>query len=81
MKQRLMSLYDKIMLRKRSIIETVNDMLENVAQLVHTRHRSMHNFLMNMLATMGAYSFFLSKSAVNFDYEVPKSDGQLTIWQ
>lgn len=81
MKQRLMPLYDKIMLRKRSIIETVNDMLKNVAQLVHTRHRSMHNFLMNLLAAMGAYCFFLSKSAVNFYYEVPKSDGQFTIWQ
>ena len=81
MKQRLMPLYDKIMLRKRSIIETVNDMLKNVVQLVHTRHRSRHNFLMNLLAAMGAYCFFLSKSAVNFDYEVPNSDGQLTIWQ
>lgn len=69
------------MLRKRSIIETVNDMLKNVAQLVHTRHRSMHNFLMNLLAAMGAYCFFLSKSAANFYYEVPKSDGQFTIWQ
>ena len=56
-------------------------MLKNVAQLVHTRHRSVHNFLMNLLAAMGAYCFFLSKSAVNFYYEVPKSDGQLTIWQ
>ena len=81
MKQRLMPLYDKIMLRKRNIIETVNDMLKNVAQLVHTRHRSVHNFLMNLLAAMGAYCFFLSKPAVNFDYEVPNSDGQLTIWQ
>ena len=81
MKQRLMPLYDKIMLRKRSIIETVNDMLKNVAQLVHTRHRSVHNFLMNLLAAMGTYCFFQSKLAVNFDYEVPNSDGQLTIWQ
>lgn len=53
MKQRLMPLYDKIMLRKRSIIETVNYMLKNVAQLVHTRYRSVHNFLMNLLAAMG----------------------------
>ena len=53
MRQRLMPLYDKIMLRKRSIIETVNDMLKNVAQLVHTRHRSLHNFLMDLLAAMG----------------------------
>ena len=37
MRQRLMPLYDKIMLRKRSIIENVNDILKNVAQLVHTR--------------------------------------------
>ena len=81
MRQRLMPLYDKIMLRKRSIIETVNDILKNVAQLVHTRHRSMHNFLMNLLAAMGAYCFFQSKPAVNFDYEVPNTDGQLTIWQ
>ena len=50
-------------------------MLKNVAQLVHTRHRSVHNFLMNLLAAMGAYCFFQSKPAVNFDYEVPNSDG------
>ena len=81
MRQRLMPLYDKIMLRKRSIIETVNDILKNVAQLVHTRHLSVHNFLMNLLAAMGAYCFFQSKPAVNFDYEVPNTDGQLTIWQ
>ena len=71
----------KIMLRKRSIIGSVNDMLKNVAQLVHTRHRSVHNFLMNMLAAMGAYCFFSTKPAVNFDYEVPMSDGQLVLWQ
>ena len=34
-----MPLYDKIMLRKRNVIESVNDMLKNVAQIVHTRHR------------------------------------------
>ena len=56
-------------------------MLKNVAQLVHTRHRSVHNFLINLLVAMGAYCFFLPKPAVNFDYEVPNSDGQLTIWQ
>ncbi len=47
MKQRLMPFYDRMMLRKRSIIESINDMLKNVAQLVHSRHRSVHNFLMN----------------------------------
>ena len=67
MKQRLIPLYDKLMLRKRSIIESSNDMLKNVAQLVHTRHRSVHNFLMNMLSAMGAYCFFATKPKVNFD--------------
>ena len=81
MKQKLMPLYDKIMLRKRSVIESVNDTLKNVAQIVHTRHRSLHNFIMNILAAMGAYCFFSTKPHVNFDYEIPPSDGQLVIWQ
>ncbi len=50
MKNRLMSLYGKIMLRKRSVIETINDELKNVAQLVHSRHRSVFNFVMNLLS-------------------------------
>ena len=57
------------------------DMLKNVAQLVHSRHRSVHNFLMNLLAAVGAYCFFAAKPQVNFDYEVPESNGQLVIWQ
>ena len=81
MKQRLMPLYDKIMLRKRSIIESINDMLKNVAQLVHSRHRSVHNFIMNLLAAMGAYCFFSTKPEVNFDYDVPESNGQLVLWR
>ena len=58
MKNRLMDVYDKIMLRKRSIIETINDMLKNVAQIVHTRHRSVSNFIVNLLAGMTAYAFY-----------------------
>ena len=59
MKQQLIPLYDKLMLRKRSIIESLNDMLKNVAQLVHTRHRSVHNFLINLLSAIGAYCSLL----------------------
>lgn len=81
MKQQLMPIYDKIMLRKRSIIESINDMHKNVAQLVHTRHRSVHNFILNLLAAMGAYCFFSSKPEINFDFEMPQADGQLAIWQ
>ncbi len=56
-------------------------MLKNVAQLVHTRHRSFHNFLMNLLAAMGAYCFFAVKPEVNFDFEAAPSDRQLVIRQ
>ncbi len=52
-------------------------MLKNVAQLVHSRHRSVHNFIMNLLAAMGAYCFFATKPGVNFDYDVFESNGQL----
>ncbi len=75
-----MPFYDKMMLRKRSIIESINDMLKNVAQLVHSRHRSVHNFLMNLLVAMGAYCFFATKPGVNFDFEVPESNGRLALW-
>lgn len=40
MKNQLMSLSDKILLRKRSLIETVNDELKNICQIEHSRHRS-----------------------------------------
>jgi hypothetical protein len=49
MKNRLMPLIDRIMLRKRAIIESVNDQLKNICQIQHTRHRSIWNFLGNLL--------------------------------
>ena len=55
MKNKLMPLYDMILLRKRSVIETINDELKNVAQLVHSRHRSVFNFVMNVLSVLAAY--------------------------
>lgn len=61
MKNRLMSMWDKIMLRKRYIIECINDMLKNKANIVHSRHRSIHNFIMNICAALTAYCFFENK--------------------
>lgn len=80
MKNKLMPLYDKILLRKRSVIETINDELKNVAQLVHSRHRSMLNFAMNALAAIAAYSFFNKKPAINIDFCIESHAGQLTIF-
>ena len=70
MKNRLMDEYDKIRLRKRSIIETINDMLKNVAQIVHTRHRSVSNFIVNLLAGMAAYAFYDKKPSINMEFEM-----------
>ena len=52
---------DRMMLRKRYIIETINDMLKNTAQIVHSRHRSVNNFVMNLISALGAYCFFDNK--------------------
>jgi hypothetical protein len=78
MKNRLMPLYDRIMLRKRSVIETINDELKNICDVEHSRHRSLHNFIMNLIAALGAYSFFDKKPAIRYDMEVPA--GQLSLF-
>lgn len=57
MKNSLMSVRDKILLRKRSIIETINDELKNICHVEHSRHRSTHNFIMNIVMLV-AYCFF-----------------------
>jgi hypothetical protein len=66
MKNSLMSMNDKIMLRKRSVIETVNDELKNICQVEHSRHRSFGNFVVNLLAGLVAYSFFPKKPSISF---------------
>ena len=55
MKNRLLPLYDKLLLRKRAIIETINDQLKNISQIEHTRHRSVLNFMANLMAGLIAY--------------------------
>ena len=79
MKNRLMPLWDKIMLRKRYVIECINDMLRNTAKLVHSRHRSINNFLMNLIATLGAYCFFDNKPEALQGYTIQQSK-QLTLF-
>ena len=57
MKNRLLSMFDYLMLRKRALIETVNDQLKNICQIEHTRHRSTTNFCVNVVAALIAYTF------------------------
>ncbi|CCQ49762.1 putative transposase [Crocosphaera watsonii WH 8502] len=56
MNNRLLPMIDKIMLRKRSLIETVNDQLKNISQISHSRHRSVVNFMVNIIAGLIAYT-------------------------
>lgn len=78
MKNSLMSMSDKILLRKRSIIETINDELKNMCQIEHSRHRSLGNFLTNLISGLLAYSFFPKKPSIKYDVE--PTFGQLTIF-
>lgn len=70
MKNSLMLLQDKIALRKRALIETVNDELKNICQVEHTRHRSFDNFITNLLSGLIAYSFFDKKPSINLQEDI-----------
>ena len=64
MKNKLMPLEDKLLLRKRAIIESVNDQLKNISQIEHSRHRSVGNFIANVLSGIIAYSFREKKPSI-----------------
>ena len=65
MKNKVMDMVDKILLRKRSLIETVNDFLKNICQIEHTRHRSPINFMVNLLSGLAAYCFLPKKPSLS----------------
>jgi len=64
MKQKLLSITDRILLRKRVLIETVNDQLKNISQIEHSRHRSPANFIVNMLGGLAAYTMQPKKPSI-----------------
>lgn len=67
MKGALISVSDKLLLRKRAIIETINDELKNIAQVEHSRHKSFDNFIVNMLGAIAiaAYCLFPKKPYIS----------------
>ena len=67
MKNKFLNLSDKLLLRKRAIIETVFDQLKNISQIEHTRHRSFWNFLVNLAAGLIAYSLREKKPSLNYN--------------
>jgi hypothetical protein len=65
MRNRLMEISDKLLLRKRAIIESINDQLKNICQVEHSRHRSPANFLVNLIAGLIAYCHLPKKPSLD----------------
>ena len=73
MKNKLMRLTDKLMARKRSIIETIIDQLKNISQIEHSRHRSPVNFMVNVLCGLIAYCHQPKKPGLQLEWALPQS--------
>ena len=77
MKGALMSVSDRLLLRKRAIIEAVNDELKNIAQVEHSRHRCFDNFIVNLLGAIATYCLFPKKPCINVQRTI---DTQLVLF-
>jgi hypothetical protein len=69
MKPKVIAAFDALLLRKRSITETINDQLKNIFQLEHSRHRSLINYMINIVTCLVAYSYQDKKPALNLRRE------------
>ena len=70
MKNRLMVLSDKLLLRRRAIIESVIDQLKNISQIEHSRHRSPVNCLVNVVCGLIAYCHQPKKPSIAIDHNL-----------
>jgi Transposase DDE domain len=70
MRNMLVDLSDKLLLRKRALIETINDQLKNVCQIEHTRHRSPLNFVVHLLAGLIASCHQPKKPSLHLDHNL-----------
>ena len=78
MKTKLLSLWEKFYLGQRNLIETLIDILKNIYQIEHSRHRKPDNFLANLLAALVAYAFRPRKLTVKQPYRIQQSQYALT---
>lgn len=77
MKTQNISDIDAILLRKRALVESVNDELKNICKVEHSRHRSIKGFLVNLIAGLTAYCFFPKKPSLNI---TPVESNQLSVF-
>lgn len=80
MKGAMMSVTDKLLLRKRAIIETVNDELKNIAQAEHSRHRCFDNFIVNLLGALATYCLFPKKPTIRVQTVDCRNDRHLSLF-
>ena len=73
MKNCLMRLHDKLLSRKRSIVETIIDQLKNISQIEHSRHRNPVNFCVNLLCGLIAYCHQPKKPSLQMEWVLPQS--------
>ena len=67
MKSQKLCDFDKILLRKRAVVESVIDQLKNISQIEHTRHRSVQNFLVNLISGLTCYALQPKKPSIDVD--------------
>lgn len=70
MKNKLMDLYDKLLLAKRGVIESVNGILKEILSIEHSRHRSKVNFFAYIHSAIVAYSFREKKPSIVVPEEI-----------
>ena len=64
MKNRLIPVENAIFLKKRAVIESVNNILKNTFHIEHTRHRSPVNFIVNLISGIAAYCLMDKKPSI-----------------
>lgn len=74
MKKMNISDTDKILLRKRAVIESVNDELKNICSIQHTRHRSLQGFFNNVVSALIAYQSFEKKPSIKISHELKENE-------
>ena len=79
MKNKLVPLMDKLLGRKRAIMETIIDQLKNISQIEHSRHRSVTNCMVNILAGLAAYTLQEKKPAIKFNQPNSKNSNELIV--
>lgn len=73
-------LWNRLLLRKRYIIEGVHDMLKNTGKLEYSIRRSVNNVIINLTSAIGAYCFYDNKPEVIYGYTIQQQIKQRALF-